>query len=192
MADAVGEAKNYYDIVWKELEETCPDGNYFADWTADELFVIFYQDDDSSRVEVIQNAMTFAHKLATKVHSQLANEIGMTLTYDIGISAGQGMLGLLGPDKRMKTTIASEVAGVAKRLETEAKHQRTKNKLGVGKSGESIPVIAVSGDLIGWVKQAPIFSSGEIILVTPETKDLEGDILLWQQDGFIKAVRAIS
>ena len=43
-----GEVQNmleeFYDIVYTELARLDLDGQYYADWTADELFVVFYDD----------------------------------------------------------------------------------------------------------------------------------------------------
>lgn len=40
------------------------------------------------------------------------------------MAAGVGLLGLLGPPERMKTTLVAEVAGVAARLQSEGKRLR--------------------------------------------------------------------
>ena len=32
--------EKFYDIIFDKLEEYVPDGQYYADWTADELFIV--------------------------------------------------------------------------------------------------------------------------------------------------------
>ena len=45
--------ENFYDIIYKELERLNKDGSYYADWTADELFIIFY-DEIGKKKKLIQ------------------------------------------------------------------------------------------------------------------------------------------
>ncbi|HUQ13551.1 MAG TPA: hypothetical protein VM055_04670 [Novosphingobium sp.] len=114
----------YYNIVFAELARTVPSGRYYADWTADEIMVIFYGDDDQERETIIREALAFTRALASDIPRKVREEMGLVLKYDIGIAAGIGYLGLQGPSERRKTTIAGEVPGTAKRLETEGKELR--------------------------------------------------------------------
>lgn len=120
--------ENFYDIVFDELDKIIPKGNYFADWTADELFIIFFSDDENEQ-EVLSNSLRFANSLSTKVFEKVNSELESKLIYDIGIASGKGLLGLQGPKKLKKTTITGESAGTAKRLETEAKFIRTDREM---------------------------------------------------------------
>ena len=43
--------EKFYDIIFDKLEEYVPDGQYYADWTADELFIVFYDDEDNNKDE---------------------------------------------------------------------------------------------------------------------------------------------
>ena len=114
----------YYNIVFAELARTVPSGRYYADWTADEIMVIFYGDRDEEREAVIGEALAFTRVLASDIPERVQQEMGLVLKYDIGVAAGVGYLGLQGPSERRKTTIAGEVPGTAKRLETEGKELR--------------------------------------------------------------------
>ena len=44
-----GLIEKFYDIIFEKLEEYVPDGQYYADWTADELFVVFYDDENNEK-----------------------------------------------------------------------------------------------------------------------------------------------
>ena len=114
----------YYNIVFAELARAVPSGRYYADWTADEIMIIFYGDTDEERESVVQEALAFTKALASEIPERVRAEMGLTLKYDIGVAAGVGYLGLQGPKERRKTTIAGEVPGTAKRLETEGKELR--------------------------------------------------------------------
>ena len=114
----------YYNIVFGELARAVPSGRYYADWTADEIMIIFYGDSDEERETVIREALAFTRALASDIPERVREEMGLTLKYDIGLAAGIGYLGLQGPSERRKTTIAGEVPGTAKRLETEGKELR--------------------------------------------------------------------
>ena len=86
--------------------------------------IIFYGDSDEERATVIKEALAFAQVLASEIPDKVQAEMGLVLKFDIGIAAGIGYLGLQGPRERRKTTIAGEVPGTAKRLETEGKELR--------------------------------------------------------------------
>ena len=64
--------------------------------------------------------------------------------YDIGISAGVGLLGLQGPEKLKKTTITGESAGTAKRLETEAKKILNRAIEIINKTERKLPMPRIS------------------------------------------------
>ena len=119
--------QNFYNIVFEELDRIFPLGNYYADWTADEMFIIFYSDTDKDKV-VVQNALEFAYIYATKIFEKINSNLDSKLLYDIGLASGIGLLGLQGPEKLKKTTITGESAGLAKRFETEAKNHRIDDK----------------------------------------------------------------
>ena len=86
--------------------------------------------------------------------------------YDIGLSAGVGLLGLQGPDKLKKTTITGESAGTAKRLETEAKIIRQNKHY-------SNPIVLMDKYLYNFAKDLNIFKSNlkEIIATTKDIRD---------------------
>jgi class 3 adenylate cyclase len=118
--------EDYYNRVFEALDRIDPQGQYYANWTADELFVIFFDlKDDEDNVD--RRALEFAQELATKIFLHVRYDFAVDLKYDIGLASGNGYLGLQGPAKLKKTTITGFAAGVAKRLETEAKNIRKMN-----------------------------------------------------------------
>lgn len=135
--------ETYYDLVFKKLEEAAPSGNYFVDWTADELIVIFY-DENNDEINIKKEALSFAKVLASDILSELDKK-GIHLIYDIGLCFGEGFLGLQGPKGKKKTTITGEVAGIAKRLQTEAKEMRAFRTI------ESTPLVFINETLKAFV-----------------------------------------
>lgn len=73
--------ETYYHQVFCKLAETVPEETYYADWTADELFVIFYGHtalDEASPVRIIQGALDFAYRLAAEIPSEMERIVGKT------------------------------------------------------------------------------------------------------------------
>jgi len=116
--------ESFYNIIYDELEASQLAGQYYADWTADELFIIFY-DDIGNESHVNEEALKFTHALSTKLYLEISSIVDKDLKYDIGISSGIGLIGLQGPANYKKTSIAGEVAGNSKRFETQAKSIRS-------------------------------------------------------------------
>ncbi len=167
--------EHFYDIVFEELDLNVPDGNYYADWTADELFIIFYSETDDKK-ETLHNALRFAQSLASKVYDRVVSEIEVELKYDIGLACGMGLLGLQGPKKLKKTTITSETAGTAKRLETEAKYIRNQTS-----DCSNYPILVMDNNLKESTREIEIFSNGDYQEITAKTKDIKDNLFyLWQ------------
>ena len=157
--------QKFYDEVFLELDRLFPDGNYYADWTADELFIIFYSDDEND-TQLMERTLEFANIYSKDVFNRINAQIDIKLMYDIGMSAGIGLLGLQGPEKLKKTTISGESAGTAKRLETEAKKSRNDNPC-------KVPILLIDELLFQCTKTMSIFKYGfeEIIATTKDIKD---------------------
>ena len=139
--DKVGEMiEQFYTIIYKELDKLNISGQYYADWTADELFIIFYGDEQEKDLIKFE-ALDFCHSLATTLYMEINTEINKNIMYDIGLSSGYGLIGLQGPSNFKKTTITGDVAGNSKRYETEAKKIRKNN------NKKSFPIIVMDQDL---------------------------------------------
>ena len=166
----------YYNIVFAELAKAVPSGRYYADWTADEIMIIFYGDNDEERETVIKEALAFTRTLASEIPERVQAEMGLILKYDIGVAAGVGYLGLQGPKERRKTTIAGEVPGTAKRLETEGKELRP---LGFDNEYPNV----VMDELIS-ASAATILDQGWQSTFPAGTKNIKGrSVTLWRCNG---------
>ena len=122
--DKVGKMiEQFYTIIYKELEKLNISGQYYADWTADELFIIFYGEEEEKDI-IKTESLNFCHSLSTTLYMEISTKINKHIMYDIGLSSGYGLIGLQGPSNFKKTTITGEVAGNSKRYETQAKEIR--------------------------------------------------------------------
>ena len=160
--------KEYYNEVFVHLDNVFPEGNYYADWTADELFIIFFSNDDNDD-RLMKSSLEFAHKYATDVFNSINAKLEIDLQYDIGMSSGIGLLGLQGPEKLKKTTITGESAGKAKRLESEAKNSR---------EGDDIktPILLIDEMLYNQANEMSIFKEG-FIDIKGTVKDIKDEIV---------------
>lgn len=166
--------EKYYDIVIRHLEKVFPDGNYYVNWVADELFVIFYTDTDSNRENLEKKVVGFANNMTTSIFEEINLTIkNWELMYDIGVSCGNGLLGLQGPSRLKKTTLTGEVAGRAKRYQEEAKRIR-KN------FGSSYPILVLDASLENSVKVNYPKLYSNLITLNSETKDIKGISVLVQ------------
>ena len=172
--------ERFYDTVFEELEALVPEGTYYVNWVADELFIIFYdQKDDESAT--IRRAVMFAKSFATIVFEKIQQKFDFELRFDIGLSSGEGFLGLQGPKGLKKTTISSENAGLAKRLETEAKTMR--NRIS---NPSSYPILMMDSRIGKFATDRNIFSESEVQKHSPELADLQGkgDVFVyWDKSG---------
>jgi len=139
--DQIGKMiEKFYTIIYKELGKLNISGQYYADWTADELFIIFYGEEEDKNI-VKSEALNFCHSLATTLYMEISTKINKNILYDIGLSSGYGLIGLQGPSNFKKTTITGDVAGNSKRYETQAKKIRNEN------NKDSFPIIVMDEEL---------------------------------------------
>jgi len=165
--------QKFYNCVFEELDKSFPNGNYYADWTADELFIIFF-DEENNEERIIGSVASFVYTYSTKVFEKINNNTDTDLMYDIGLASGVGLLGLQGPEKLKKTTITGESAGTAKRLETEAKNLREKND-------SKYPIMIIDEKLyLDFIKYNYYSNFKEIVA---ESKNIENQkFYLWTKD----------
>ena len=166
--------ERFYEIIYLELSKSDLDGQYYADWTADELFIIFYGNQDQ-KDKVISESLAFCHTLATKLYIEVSNSLNKGIKYDIGLSSGEGLIGLQGPGKSKKTTITGDVAGNAKRFETQAKTLRA------GNQNNSFPIVVMNKGLKELALKEDVFNTQTFTDMKGDVKDIEGmDISFWQ------------
>ncbi len=159
--------ESYYTYIFSYLETNFESG-YFADWYADELFVTFYGDQNSAQT-VNRNASKFLMFLTKEVPDHTKKNISKEIIFDIGVASGSGIVGIQGPANRLKTTIVSKTAGVAKRMETIAKNQRT-TELNPG----SQPFIACPSTFIKKMSPEVVEEYNFRVFTGKYAKDLKG------------------
>ena len=166
--------ERFYETIYAELYSLDLDGQYYADWTADELFITFYGN-DSQKEQIISESLQFCHNLSTKLYIDISNSINKGIKYDIGLSSGYGLIGLQGPGKFKKTTITGDVAGNAKRFETQAKEIRIKQ------DGGSFPIVVMDEKLKDAALDSKVFNTQSFTELEGSVKDIEGENLaFWQ------------
>ncbi len=174
--------EQFYILVFKALDAAVPSGNYIVEWTADELFVIFYDDLDRNDV-VMKQALDCAHTLATDTFREARADCSGAIVYDIGVAAGVGLLGLIGPRRMKKVTVAGVVAGVAKRLETEAKGLRARQT-----DGNLYPIIIMGQELKAVADQVSGFGAHKFVPIEARSRNIEGlAVHAWQCDDVVPA-----
>jgi hypothetical protein len=167
--------EKFYNIIYDALETLDIAGQYYADWTADELFIIFYSEIDEEE-NVNHEALKFAHSLATKLFLDVSSIVDKDLKYDIGLSSGIGLIGLQGPANYKKTSITGEVAGNAKRFETQAKVIRST-------IDQSFPIIVMDKTLGNYAKSISLYGNLISSPIVGDVKDIVGkELTYWHLD----------
>ncbi len=169
--------KTYYEEIWHSLEHRIENCLYFREWIADELVVTVFSIDDQSYEQVVREALDFSLDLATKVSSKVNENSrhNINICIDIGVSSGYGRVGLVGPHGSQKPTVIGSTPGIAKRLETEAKHQRNRHNF-------QKPTIVMDGFLAEFFDKfyGPLISCQQ---VHSNVKDLDGlEVYCWNVD----------
>lgn len=106
----------YYTLCVRILNRCLPEGNYYADWIADELFVVLYAHGDMTDAKLIDAALRFSSELIQQKDS-FARVHQLPKAIDIGVSAGAALLGLMGPEGHKKATALGSVPGRARRFQ---------------------------------------------------------------------------
>jgi hypothetical protein len=178
--------ESFYNIVFECLEQTSPEGNYFANWTADELFIIFYNEKNNSDVCMLE-ALSFSKLLATSIHQRVSNELNLPLTWDIGLACGEGLLGVQGPKLLKKTTIIGSIPGQAKRLETEAKLLRQKSF-----STTNGPLLLMDEKLKAFAVSSQCFRAQDLAPLTASVKNIAGETCYVFADHYASTLKLSS
>ncbi len=165
----------FYDVIFKFLDRAVPDGSYYASWSTDEFFVVFFDYGDNPD-HVVKRALNFCFPFADEIPRRTMAKLKYPLIFDIGIAAGFGLLGLQGPRQMRKTTVTSVVAGQAKRLETTVRllrdHEHIENPL---------PQIAFDESIYRWVRKDRNFSTVPFKEAVAKLKDIEDrKYYVWQ------------
>ena len=114
----------YCRIVSTELDSFFPEGNFYMRTNGDELFVVAYVDEVSSKEKVVSDMLHFARELSTGLFEKINHELDINISFDIGLSCGEAIVGMLGGQGAKKADIIADFVGHAKRFETAGKKFR--------------------------------------------------------------------
>jgi hypothetical protein len=164
--------EKYYDIILKNLETLLPHKNYYFNWNADELFIVFFNDYDDEK-SAMSEGLKFAFQICSQIYDHIREEFHGEVTYDVGLSAGIGLIGMVGPKEMKKTTIHGKVAGRAKRFEQEAKSLRHLR--------DAIsPTLVMEASLYKLAKELALGGEGQFEIHKARMQDIENeDVYVW-------------
>jgi class 3 adenylate cyclase len=110
----------YYELTHRILRRLVPEGRYFTDWIADELFVVIYGEGGVTARELVNTGVRFGlEMLEAKAEFQKLH--GIPEAIDVGVASGVALIGLMGPQGHRKATAIGEVPGRARRLQSAGK-----------------------------------------------------------------------
>jgi hypothetical protein len=114
---------DYYTMCEDLLDRIFPDGDYYMDWIADELFVVVFCEFQTEVKERINLAVKFSVELLgekKKFFSKFSIEQGI----DVGVAFGKAQIGMMGPSTHLKATALGQLPGRARRLQSCGKQLR--------------------------------------------------------------------
>ncbi|MBN8554803.1 MAG: hypothetical protein J0L93_05105 [Deltaproteobacteria bacterium] len=168
--------EDFYGSVKQALEVFVPDGSYFFEWTADQVFITFYDPKDDL-LAAMKRAVAFTEFYCGPLLENGRKNLKLKINYDVGLSSGVGFLGLQGPKGFKKTTISAEHAGIAKRLETEAKSLRSDNL------SDENPIVVIDKNTANLMKELHLVSDARLEKFESDNKDLKSkEIYRWKYD----------
>lgn len=117
LSRALGE---YYNMCGVIFSKHFPKGNYYADWIADELFVVAFAQDDYMDHALVDNMILAAIDMIEQ-KKEFHKKFGFPSAIDVGICSGTCLIGMMGPDWHKKATALGEVAGRSRRYQSVGK-----------------------------------------------------------------------
>jgi hypothetical protein len=106
----------YYENVYELLRTYFPEGTYFADWLGDEFFAVIYSGGEIINREYVLRSLTLAREIL-RARVSFYESHGIPAAVDIGIAAGQAVIGLLGHPNHRKATAIGETPGRSRRMQ---------------------------------------------------------------------------
>jgi hypothetical protein len=107
------------------LSHVFPEGNYYTDWIADELFVVTFAKDASEEAGLINASLRFAHELILR-KQEFIKSMNLPINIDVGVASGVALIGMMGPAGHRKATALGDVPGQARRYQEIGKQIRRK------------------------------------------------------------------
>jgi class 3 adenylate cyclase len=111
---------DYYALCEQLLARICPEGNYYSDWIADELFIVIFGKKGGTTRRLTQQAVQFGRELLAAKPGFLKTH-SMPEAVDVGISIGGALVGMMGPGEHRKATALGEIPGIARRMQLTGK-----------------------------------------------------------------------
>jgi class 3 adenylate cyclase len=115
----------YYEMTDRLLSHVFPEGNYYTDWIADELFVVTFAKDASEEAGLINASLRFAHELILR-KQEFIKSMNLPINIDVGVASGVALIGMMGPAGHRKATALGDVPGQARRYQEIGKQIRRK------------------------------------------------------------------
>lgn len=115
----------YYDICYELLRQAFPQGNYYTDWIADELFIVIFLEAHDNEKQMVNQALRFAESLI-RGKETFRKRYGLPAAIDVGVSTGSALIGMMGPEGFRKATALGEIPGRARRLQSAGKLLRSR------------------------------------------------------------------
>lgn len=114
---------SYYQSLVDKLYQRFPDGQFFVDWIADELFLVVFAQDERVDRELVQESFLMSQEIL-KFRKEFFIQNGFPAGADVGISCGVASVGVFGNGGIAKATAFGAVPGVARDLQDIAKKLR--------------------------------------------------------------------
>ncbi len=116
---------SYYTEIVKMLNRKFPDGRFFVDWIADELFVVAFANDTAHDANLVKSSFEFAAEVL-EYRQKYFESHGYPPGIDIGLTAGLASVGIFGQEGVAKATAFGRPPAFARKLQEVAKGLRQK------------------------------------------------------------------
>lgn len=123
MDDLSNGLADYYQKLLEQVAQILPDGNFFFDWIADELFLVVFATDNTHRTKVAREAMIVSRRIL-EFRYEFYSKFGFPVGIDIGVSSGTASVGIFSSGAIVKATAFGHVPAEARRLQEVAKSLR--------------------------------------------------------------------
>lgn len=132
----------YYEAVVAMLSSKFPDGRFFVDWIADELFIVIFADSLIADKALVRKSFELTKEMVA-FRAIFASQHGYPDGIDVGVSAGIASVGIFGNGGIAKATAFSSIPGVARRLQQLSK--RLEKSIGLQ---DRVVMTAIYADLL--------------------------------------------
>jgi class 3 adenylate cyclase len=116
---------SYYTDIVKMLNRKFPDGRFFVDWIADELFVVAFANDTAHDTSLVKSSFEFAAEVL-EYRQKYFESHGYPPGIDIGLASGLASVGIFGQEGVAKATAFGRPPAFARKLQEIAKSLRQK------------------------------------------------------------------